>query len=93
MEHTHLVKGLDFALLQKVRAEIDTLEEAELDEEEEEVSKKSDEKNDKNEKNDQPDQPDDITVDKTNHSVSFNEYLTLNGKTKTTTNSSSTEDL
>ena len=27
-----------------------------------------------------------ISVDKTNHSVSFNEYLTLNGKTKTTTN-------
>ena len=26
MEHTHLVKGLDFALLQKVRAEIDTKE-------------------------------------------------------------------
>ena len=29
---------------------------------------------------------DQISVDKTNHSVSFNEYLTLNGKTKTTTN-------
>ena len=27
-----------------------------------------------------------ISVDKTNHSVSFNEYLTLNGKAKTTTN-------
>ena len=49
MEHTHLVKGLDFALLQKVRAEIETLEEAEIDEEEEEVSKKSDEKIEKNE--------------------------------------------
>ena len=27
-----------------------------------------------------------ISVDKTNHSVSFNEFLTLNGKIKTTTN-------
>jgi len=26
MEHTHLVKGLDFALLQKVRSEIATRE-------------------------------------------------------------------
>ena len=36
MEHTHLVKGLDFALLQKVRSEIIYRENAE-DEEEEEV--------------------------------------------------------
>merc|ERR1712039_486536 len=36
MEHTHLVKGLDFALLQKVRSEIIHRENAE-DEEEEEV--------------------------------------------------------
>lgn len=27
MEHTHLVKGLDYALLQKVRSEIEQLEE------------------------------------------------------------------
>ena len=36
MEHTHLVKGLDFALLQKVRSEISTreiAEELEMDEE------------------------------------------------------------
>jgi IK cytokine len=36
MEHTHLVKGLDFALLQKVRSEIstrETAEEEEIDEE------------------------------------------------------------
>ena len=35
MEHTHLVKGLDFALLQKVRSEISTREiaEEEVDEE------------------------------------------------------------
>ena len=36
MEHTHLVKGLDFALLQKVRSEIstrETAEEIEMDEE------------------------------------------------------------
>ena len=38
MEHTHLVKGLDFALLQKVRAEIETAESAEVDPEEEEVT-------------------------------------------------------
>lgn len=30
MEHTHLVKGLDYALLQKVKAEIQTKEEEEL---------------------------------------------------------------
>ena len=29
MEHTHLVKGLDYALLQKVRSEIEQLEEEE----------------------------------------------------------------
>ena len=61
MEHTHLVKGLDFALLQKVRAEIETLEEAEVDEEEEvtikEVSKKSEEKTEKN-ATDEKDKPD-----------------------------------
>ena len=49
MEHTHLVKGLDFALLQKVRAEIEAVEEqAEVEEEEEvtikEVAKKTEEK-------------------------------------------------
>merc|ERR1712029_750708 len=38
MEHTHLVKGLDFALLQKVRAEIEAIETAKIDEEEEEVT-------------------------------------------------------
>jgi len=36
MEHTHLVKGLDFALLQKVKSEIETREQMEEDEEEEE---------------------------------------------------------
>lgn len=35
MEHTHLVKGLDFALLQKVRSEI-----AEDEEEDEELNVK-----------------------------------------------------
>jgi hypothetical protein len=34
MEHTHLVKGLDFALLQKVRSEIATRETEEEPEEE-----------------------------------------------------------
>merc|ERR1712110_504218 len=48
MEHTHLVKGLDFALLQKVRAEIVAREVIEAEEEEEtnirEASDKADEK-------------------------------------------------
>ena len=51
MEHTHLVKGLDFALLQKVRAEIEAIESADAEEEEEvtikEVTKKSEEKEEK----------------------------------------------
>ena len=34
MEHTHLVKGLDFALLQKVRSEISNREQEEDFEEE-----------------------------------------------------------
>ena len=34
MEHTHLVKGLDFALLQKVRSEIYNLEKEDTAEEE-----------------------------------------------------------
>ncbi|CAL8080643.1 unnamed protein product [Orchesella dallaii] len=44
MEHTHLVKGLDYALLQKVRSEIDTigdLEEEEVEEEAKPESKKA----------------------------------------------------
>lgn len=36
MEHTHLVKGLDFALLQKVRSEIANTEDVDEEEEEEE---------------------------------------------------------
>ena len=52
MEHTHLVKGLDFALLQKVRAEIEAVETSEeLAEEQEitikEVTKKAEEKAEK----------------------------------------------
>merc|ERR1712020_240728 len=49
MEHTHLVKGLVFALLQKVRAEIVSREIVEAEEEEEEgqeASKKGEEKPD-----------------------------------------------
>lgn len=40
MEHTHLVKGLDYALLQKVRSEIEQLEE-EDDEQLEETADKA----------------------------------------------------
>ena len=50
MEHTHLVKGLDFALLQKVRAEIvsrEIVEAEEEDEEGQEAGKKGEEKADK----------------------------------------------
>merc|ERR550532_2972903 len=44
MEHTHLVKGLDFALLQKVRAEIVSREVVEAEEEEEEGSQEASKK-------------------------------------------------
>lgn len=39
MEHTHLVKGLDYALLQKVRSEIEQQEEEEDEQLEEAVDK------------------------------------------------------
>merc|ERR1719229_1149982 len=39
MDHTHLVKGLDFALLQKVRSEIETREEAAAEESGDEVDR------------------------------------------------------
>eukprot|EP00092_Neocalanus_flemingeri_P030432 GFUD01033034.1.p1 GENE.GFUD01033034.1~~GFUD01033034.1.p1 ORF type:complete len:603 (+),score=272.53 GFUD01033034.1:57-1865(+) len=62
MEHTHLVKGLDFALLQKVRSEIETREEQieeeeienEEDEEEKEVEKKVETKKETEQKKDEP---------------------------------------
>ena len=40
MEHTHLVKGLDYALLEKVRAEICQKEEAQEEEMDEVVENK-----------------------------------------------------
>ena len=43
MDHTHLVKGLDFALLQKVRSEIETREEAAADESGDEEGEKEEE--------------------------------------------------
>merc|ERR1719319_1183412 len=50
MDHTHLVKGLDFALLQKVRSEIEVMEEQEEDEEEqEEEEEEEEEKEDREE--------------------------------------------
>merc|ERR1712055_112144 len=39
MEHTHLVKGLDFALLQKVKSEIEAREEAAAEESGDEVDR------------------------------------------------------
>ena len=39
MEHTHLVKGLDYALLQKVRSEIEQLDEEDDEQLEEAVEK------------------------------------------------------
>lgn len=50
MEHTHLVKGLDFALLQKVRAEIFTKEQYEEEEEVAEEEEEQDESKDKEKK-------------------------------------------
>jgi len=60
MEHTHLVKGLDFALLQKVKSEIEAREQMEQEEaEEEEVKEKEMEK--KGESNKDKQQDDDET--------------------------------
>ena len=65
MEHTHLVKGLDFALLQKVRAEIVSREVVEAEEEEEEgsqeASKKGEEKADKKDSEGKDDEEDVLT--------------------------------
>ena len=65
MEHTHLVKGLDFALLQKVRAEIVSREVVEAEEEEEEgsqeASKKAEEKADKKDSEAKEDEESGIT--------------------------------
>lgn len=41
MKHTHLVKGLDFALLQKVKAEIEVKEEEELEKQMEQAERKA----------------------------------------------------
>ena len=53
MDHTHLVKGLDFALLQKVRSEIESREEWESEEEEEEKEEKEKDKENKEEDKEQ----------------------------------------
>ena len=50
LEHTHLVKGLDYALLQKVKAEIEK-KDAELDDEE---RNEADEEQDDLEEGDKP---------------------------------------
>ena len=52
MDHTHLVKGLDFALLQKVRSEIETRMEEESEEEEEGEEEDEDREDDREEKDD-----------------------------------------
>merc|ERR1711962_1554197 len=49
MDHTHLVKGLDFALLQKVRSEIETREEAAAEESGDEVDRDVEEEDEKEE--------------------------------------------
>ena len=49
MDHTHLVKGLDFALLQKVRSEIETREEAAAEESGDDEDKEEEEEDDKEE--------------------------------------------
>lgn len=54
MEHTHLVKGLDYALLQKVRSEI-IVKEQEQEDEMEQLAEEADEK--EREKNEEEKQP------------------------------------
>merc|ERR1719430_1535050 len=49
MDHTHLVKGLDFALLQKVRSEIETREESAAEESSDEVDRDVEEEDEKEE--------------------------------------------
>ena len=49
MDHTHLVKGLDFALLQKVRSEIETRVEAAAEESGDEDEKEEEEEDEKEE--------------------------------------------
>merc|ERR1719427_835487 len=49
MDHTHLVKGLDFALLQKVRSEIETREEAAAEESGDEEDKEEEEEEEREE--------------------------------------------
>jgi IK cytokine len=56
LEHTHLVKGLDYALLQKVRAELD---ENDLNEEQTEKIKNDNENNNKNNSDDDDDKESD----------------------------------
>lgn len=54
LEHTHLVKGLDYALLQKVRAELEKeqLSDNDLDDEDEEKSKLKERADEREEKSD-----------------------------------------
>ena len=61
MEHTHLVKGLDFALLQKVRSEIETREmiEEEVENEEPEEEKEVEKKVEGKKETDKKDEPED----------------------------------
>ena len=67
MEHTHLVKGLDFALLQKVRSEIinrEKVEETDVKEKEEEAEEDPKNKKDKKKKETPQQQPTTTTNNK-----------------------------
>ena len=67
MEHTHLVKGLDFALLQKVRSEIinrEKVEETDVKEKEEEAEEDPKNKKDKKKKETPQQQPTTTTTKK-----------------------------
>ncbi len=56
MEHTHLVKGLDYALLQKVRSEIEQLEEEDDEQLEQAVDGEKAEKEVETKKKDEEDE-------------------------------------
>ena len=53
MEHTHLVKGLDYALLQKVRSELEQQELEEEDQMEQAVDNETEKEKEKEKKKDE----------------------------------------
>lgn len=65
LEHTHLVKGLDYALLQKIKAEIEKKQQdVDMEEEQNEKKDDSDEKS-----TDEEDDDDDVDIDPTKQNL------------------------